>query len=338
MNRPDYSVATAPAKGAAVKLEDNLYWLRLPLPIALDHINVWLLDDGDSWTIIDTGLRAEETIQAWKGFQGSLLKGKPVARVIVTHHHPDHIGLAHWLCESGDVEFCMTGDAHDEAHYFTQAVLDDIRTSFSGYFLAHGITEHDDFLSYSAGTFYRRIISGVPALTTVINDNDEITIGGRTWRAMISGGHARGHLSLYNQDSGILISGDQVLPDITCNISAHPRRPGENPLQEYFDSLERFLLLPRDLRVLPSHGGVFLGLHERIAAIKADHNEKLDRTFDYCKGRTSAAEMTQLLFNRELNTLHRILAFGETLSHLRYLEVDNRLSCIHDTGRIYYSQ
>ncbi|MBT7451482.1 MAG: MBL fold metallo-hydrolase, partial [Rhodospirillaceae bacterium] len=98
-----YPLDELPEPGGLVRVAPGVFWLRMPLPIALNHINLWLLEDDDGWTIVDTGIGTDETKELWEQLFEKHLNNKPVKRLIVTHMHPDHIGLAGWLVDKWDV-------------------------------------------------------------------------------------------------------------------------------------------------------------------------------------------------------------------------------------------
>lgn len=333
-----YPLASAPAPGTVKSVVNGVYWLRLPIPMALDHINVWLLDNGDGWTLIDTGICAVETQEAWTSiFNSDVLNKKPITAIIVTHHHPDHFGLGRWLCEYFDITLNMTAAAFAEVDYLMQAASLQKNREYSEYYRAHGVDDPSLLLKFNAGDDYRNLVSGIPERMELIGD-DEIIIGGNVWQPMLANGHAVGHLSLYCKALNILISGDQILPEITCNISAYAKTPDANPLDEYLKSLDGFSRLPADAIVLPSHGQVFQGLHERIEEIRNDHTLKLEQALSCCETPKSNVDVMQVIFQRELKGLHWILAFGESLAHLKYLEERRQLNRTSRDGKYHYHQ
>lgn len=316
-----------PDPGTTIEVAPGIHWLRMPLPFALDHINLWLLEDGDGWTIVDCGIARDETKELWgRHFDAKALKGpRGVKRVIVTHFHPDHVGLAGWLCEELGAELWMTQTEWLMAQALSVDERNHIHGHRVGFYRAHGLDE--DWLSQFAdrGEPYRTRVAPVPSVFRRIQAGERIAIGGREWEVIIGRGHAPEHACLFSREAGVLISGDIVLPKITPNVSVWPSQPEADPLGEYLGCLEQFFDLPADTLVLPSHRLPFHGLHSRIQALKDHHDERLADVVRALDQPRPAAEILPVLFRRKLD-LHQLgFAIGEAIAHLAYL---------HQRGRI----
>lgn len=331
-----YPITTIPEAGSYTEVKEGIYWLRLPLPFELSHINVWLLDDGDGWTLIDSGVSMPATRQAWEELYGSELGARPVKRLIVTHHHPDHFGLARWHCDRFGMDLYGSAPAINRATRLLQHSEEASVGLKEEFFRANGVTDPAGIARFISGHTYRRIVSGLPERINIIEPRTEIDIGHRRWKIIISHGHAEGHLSLYCAADNILISGDQVLPTITSNISLFEDDPELDPLQQYLDSMEDFRKLPEDTLVLPSHGKIFRGLHTRIVEIETAHKERSDKVYGFCNEPVSVNGVAARLFPKHLDDINSCLAFGETFSHLRYLEKQQRLKCLSENGLFLY--
>ena len=336
MNSIDYLFSSTPDPGTGMKVYEGIYWLRLPLPLALDHINLWLLDDGESWTLIDTGPSFRETREAWVGLFDTIIKTKPIKRLMVTHYHPDHIGLLKWLCERCTPDVYMSEPTYAHAHRMFNSDFSERAEALRSFSQAYEVPNPEFFSGFLSGGMYRRIVSGIIDEVADIGDGIEITMGDRTWRAIMSNGHARGHISFYCEDSNLLISGDQVLPRITSNVSLFEDDPDANPLEEYLSSLKRIGALPEATEVLPSHGRVFRGLQNRIREIEDSHEERNNKLLSLCREPLSTRALIDRIFERELDDLNWMLAFGETLAHIRYLEKQGRIRSYQNDGRYYY--
>jgi glyoxylase-like metal-dependent hydrolase (beta-lactamase superfamily II) len=312
----DHPWDAPPAPGTTLTVAPGIRWLRMPLPFALNHINLWLLDDGDGVTIVDTGLGLPDTRELWERIFAHELGGKPITRVIATHFHPDHFGNTGWLTERWSVDLWCT-----QAEYMAAVIACNARASrmdgHVDHYRRHGIAGEALERLRERGNHYPALVPTVPASYRCVRDGDRITVGGRSWQVIVVLGHAPEHASLWCAQANVLISGDQVLPKITTNVSVWADRPHDDPLRLYLDSLTRFRPLPAGALVLPSHGLPFRGLHARLDALRAHHDERLAETLD---------ELIPVLFRRQLDTHQLSFAIGEVLAHLNYLEVAGSIS------------
>lgn len=314
-----YPFSAVPAPGTGVEVAPGVHWLRMPLPFALDHINLWALEDGNGWTLVDCGYALDSVRSLWEQVFSGLLRGRPVSRIIVTHYHPDHIGLAAWISERFGAPVWMT-----EAEYLTaHAVLH----GFGGYergtvlelFRAHGL-DRKFLAAFSVReSAYQRGVPALPRAFRRIIDNDEISVGGRIWRVVEGHGHSPEHAALHCPELGLFISGDMVLPRISTNISVWAKEPDGDPLGRFLHSQARYRGLPADTRVLPSHGRVFHGLRRRIGDLVAHHVERLEAVRRACATPQSAGDLLPVLFSRELDSHQVFFAIGESIAHLNHL-------------------
>lgn len=320
-----YPFAEGPAPGAAAEVAPGVLWVRMPLPFALDHINLWLLADGPAWTIVDAGIGRDEVKAAWDTVFARHLDGKPVGRVAITHFHPDHIGLADWLCRRWNAPLWMTGSewyAARALHGSSSQADIDVRFAF---YRDNGAAPELLTEAQKPNSFYRRSVPEVPAAFRRIREGVPVEIGGRAWVSIIGRGHAPEHACLYCAELGVLIGGDILLPKISPNVSVWPPEPFANPLRDYLDSLTNFAHLPGDTLVLPAHGLPYRGLHERIAELRAHHAKRLERLADaLTEGTLSAVDCFPLLYRRQIDANNIGLATGEALAHLHYLEAEGR--------------
>jgi glyoxylase-like metal-dependent hydrolase (beta-lactamase superfamily II) len=310
-----------PARGEVLEVAPGVRWLRMGLPFALDHINLWLLDDGPGWTIVDCGIANDATRADWQRVFDSALQGRPVTRVIATHMHPDHIGLAHWLTERWDCLLWVSATDFNAAHLASLST-----TGFGGdhaaaFFASHGLTDPGALAQVRARRdYYPSMVPKVPGAYRRLMDGLRVEIGGRSWRCIVGYGHAPEHIALQCDELGLLISGDMVLPRISTNVSVYDLEPESNPLTLYLDSLRAYEALAPDTRVLPSHGKPFSGLHARIRQLRAHHDERLDDVRAACRERPHhAAELLPVLFRRALDLHQTTFAMGESVAHLHAL-------------------
>ncbi len=342
MSKTDFSLhypcAGVPEPGGYLEIRPGIFWLRIPLPGRLAHINLWLLDSGASWTLVDTGIAWGAARAAWDRIADELVRDKPVGRIIVTHFHPDHVGLAGYLGEKFNAEVAMTRKTEELTRFLLDSDKDDLRDSVTAFCRLHGIGAHEQYLDFVTGQHYRTVVSRLPDSVTVLEHEQPIPIGAQVWQPLVMRGHAQDHLALFCPGLKVLISGDQVLPTITSNIALHIDNEDEDALEQYLSSMSRFRQLPQDTLVLPSHGKVFNGLHQRIAAIHHSHDRQLAQTRALCESPGNAWELCPRLFPRPLDDFNRILAFGETLAHLEYLHRRGELGKEFRNGACYYAQ
>jgi glyoxylase-like metal-dependent hydrolase (beta-lactamase superfamily II) len=316
-----FPVATPPAPGETVPIAPGIYWLRMRLPFALNHINLWLLEDGPGWTIVDCGYALDETRDSWERIFAERLDGRPVQRIIVTHYHPDHMGLAAWLAERWNAPLWTTEKEWLHARMMAQDVGEASAAARRDFAHRAGLDAEASTVFAERQGNYRRGVPAVPESYRRIGDGSKIEIGGREWRVIIGEGHAPEHACLYCAEAGVLIAGDQILPRISPNISVQTYEPDGDPLARYLASLKKLRsALPPDILVLPSHNLPFYGVHERIDELAAHHGARCDDVIAACIRPTSAAELLPVLFRRVLDRHQIGFALGEALAHLHYLE------------------
>lgn len=322
---------TAPAPQITL-VAPGIHGLRLPLPFQLNHINVWLLEDRmpdgtPGWTLIDTGVASSLTRGLWEEVAAELMRGLPVRQVIVTHFHPDHIGLADWLCQRFQAPLRMTRTEWLLARMLSLDNSDEIAEAGRRFYGAMGLEPEMLSALTVRGNAYARGVPMVPATFDRITEGDRLRIGDRDWTIITSGGHSPEHACLYSADGNILIAGDMVLPRISPNVSVWPAEPFADPLAEFLGGLGRLRTLPADTLVLPSHGSPFSDLRGRIDELSRHHAERLDEAVGFCaEGPRTIAEITRLMFNRVLDTHQMSFAAGEALAHINHLERQGRLS------------
>lgn len=315
-----YPFAEAPQPGTVTQVAPGVMWLRMPLPFSLDHINLWAIREADSWTIVDTGIRTNDTLRAWTQLFAGALGDVPVGRVICTHMHPDHIGLAGWLTRRFGARLWTT-----RLEYLTCRLLvaDTGRAAPAEALTFYKATGWPDAeLELYKGRFgdFGRMIHEMPDSYRRVSDGEVLDIGGYRWRAIVGRGHSPEHLCLHCADLGIFISGDQVLPKISSNVSVFPTEPDADPLGEWMESLERLqLLVPDEVLVLPAHNLPFRGLHHRLEHLRRSHERSLDRLRDALTEPRRVLDVFSPLYRRTIDSKQLGLATGEALAHLNYL-------------------
>lgn len=321
-----YIDSPPPVSGAAVRIAPGVYWARIALPIIdLDHINIWLLEHEGGWIIVDTGMAASMGRDAWEQLERTTLQGGPVRAIFVTHLHPDHIGLAAWLQERHRAPVLMSRRTHERGGAMTGEALDHSIQRAQQFLRQHGLREQRQIQVLARPDRYLHMTSGMAQHIQHVVDGQEQVWGGRPWQALATDGHAEGHLCLHAARDGLLISGDQVLPEISTNVSLLPEGSDPDPMGAYLQSLQRLRALPAQTLVLPSHGVPFTGLHARIDTLLAHHDEQMERLVAGCQQPRTAAQALPLLYRRPLHGMHLLLALGEVLAHLEHLVRQGRM-------------
>ncbi len=322
----DYPFPQPPPPGETIEVAEGVHWLRMPLPFALDHINLWLLEDGPGFVIVDCGIGNEVTRTLWESVFETRIGARAVHQVIMTHCHPDHAGNAAWLCERFGAPL-----AASQGDYLTAHAWRDDGAGFTGaelvsFYRANGLDEaHLEGLK-DRGNAYKRAVPDFPRRYRRVVDGDEIAIGRRSWQVMMGYGHAPEHASLWCAEERLCISGDMLLPRISTNVSVSSVSPESNPLKQFLDSIARMSsVLSADALVLPSHGLPFRGAHERVAQLEEHHRLRLAELEEACAEPKCAAEAIVTLFRRKLDTHQTFFAMGEALAHLNYLLAQGRL-------------
>lgn len=315
-----------PPAGTAMPVAPGIRWVRMPLPFALNHINLWLLEDDDGWTIVDTGIGLPETLELWEQVFATELGGRPVTRVVVTHFHPDHMGNAGWLVERWGVElWCSQAEWLSAQLAWRDRNGDDVEQRLAHY-RRHGFDEDAIEKFRERGNHYPHLVPTLAAQYRCVRDGDVLSVGGRRWEAFTVHGHAPEHVCLWCPEAGVLISGDQVLPKITTNVSVWADQPLGNPLRLYLDSLARFRPIPADTLVLPSHGLPFHGLHPRLDRLRQHHDARLGEVVDALGEPRTGVDLIPVLFRRQLDVHQLGFAIGEVLAHLHLLEAEGAVS------------
>ena len=316
----EYPFAELPEAGTTREVAPGVRWLRMPLPFQLNHINLWLLADGDGWTIVDTGIGNAPTRELWDQVLSSLGESLKVKRVVLTHYHPDHAGNAAWLCERFGVELWMT-----QGEYLTAHAVRDRAAGYTGdavldVFRKNGLDEARLGAMVTRKNRYAGLVPDFPQSYRRVIDGDRIRVGAHEWRGIVGYGHAPEHLSLYCPELNVLIAGDMLLSTISTNVSVWSVDPEGDPLRLFLQSIARYRELPQDVLVLPSHGKPFRGAHVRVRELEAHHDARFQELLDSLEAHAaSAGELLPVLFRRPLDAHQTFFAMGEAIAHLHYL-------------------
>lgn len=342
MNAPiaalDYPWDHAPESGDSRPVAPRLHWLRMPLPFRLNHINLWLLLGDDGWTAIDTGCDTPRNREAWEHYQANVMGGAPLTRLIATHGHVDHIGLAGWL--SGRFG-CPYHASFGEWIWSRLGHLRDVpeaEPALAAFLHRHGVPEDTAARMAKGRQGFMDLATDLPGVIRELRDGARITFGGRDWQVIMTRGHTYEHAAFYCEADGILIAGDHLLPRISPVIAVFEMVPEADPLGDYLASFAQFAHIPDDVLVLPSHGLPYRGLHRRIAQLRAHHRDRLAATEGLLDNPLTAYALSRELFSHIQGDDDRAFALGETLAHINHLCALGQVRRITDTsGRALYA-
>jgi glyoxylase-like metal-dependent hydrolase (beta-lactamase superfamily II) len=334
-----YPFAAPPEQGKAITVAPGILWMRLPLPMALDHVNVYALDDGDSWTLIDTGFASRKSRAIWQALLAGPLAGKPVARVIVTHHHPDHIGLAGWFVAQGAQLLC-TRTAWLMARML---VLDEQATpppETLAFYTRAGMDADELARRQAERPFnFADCVAPLPLGFQRLAEGDRIRMGGRDWDIRLGQGHGPDHATFWSRDDALVIGGDQLLPGISPNLGVYPTEPDADPVGEWIAACQRFQPHARDDQlVLGGHKLPFTGLPLRLRQMIDNHQSALTRLLAHLQSPRSAGECFAPLYRREIGQAEYGLALVEAVGHLNHLYRTGRVArMLRDDGAYVFN-
>ena len=328
LNGLRYPFDAPPAEGDVTEIAEGVLWIRLPLPMALDHVNCYALDEGDHWSIVDTGFASNRTRAIWQALLDGPLKGKPVGRVIVTHHHPDHVGLAGWMQSEMGAPLLATRTTWLFARMLTLDVQDRPTDEALEFWQAAGMDADIFEQRRNERPFnFADVVAPMPLGFQRVRQGDVIRAAGRDWDVHIGNGHSPEHATFWSRDDHLVLSGDQILPSISPNIGVYPTEPDADPVAEWLEACERLATHAReDHLVLGGHKLPFTGLPLRMKQLIDNHHGALARLEDYLTEPKTAGEVFPPLFKRKIGGGEYGLALVEAIAHLNHLHQTSRIT------------
>jgi glyoxylase-like metal-dependent hydrolase (beta-lactamase superfamily II) len=318
-----YPFENPPQRGQVIEVVPGVHWVRMPLPYALDHINLWIVDDGEGWAIVDTGTRTDDVGAIWRELFAKAPDQRPVTRVFVTHMHPDHVGMAGWLTRRFDVRLWMTRLEYLNCRVMVSDTGREAPPDGTGFYRRAGWSEAAlETYRVRFGNFGKHI-HALPDSYRRLRDGETLRIGANDWQVIVGSGHSPEHACLYCPALKLFISGDQVLPRISSNVSVYPLEPDADPMSDWLASLAKIqALVPDDVLVLPSHNDCFRGLHARLTSLAQGQAKALERLRRRLAEPRRAIDVFGALFARpiaETDVGLLGMATGESVACLNHL-------------------
>ncbi len=334
---------TPPDAGQAIEVAPGILWLKLALPFRLDHVNIYLVEDGPGYAVIDTGIGDQATQAVWETLLAGPLRSRPITRIIATHCHPDHVGMAGWLCERTGAPLLMS-----QTEYLTglNIHLDPGALSaepYRSFYLGQGLDPDVTASLLTLGHRYLRMVTGLPRTFRRLIAGETLRIGTRDFEVLSGGGHSPEQVMFHCADDRLLLCADQVLARISPNISVQAMDPQGDPLGIFLRSLADLRRrIPADTLVLPGHNLPFVGLHTRLDELAAHHEARCAAIVEACESRAhTAAELLPVVFRRPIDDPHQMaFAFSEALAHVNLLlrqgrlrSMDGRYHAVKEAGQ-----
>lgn len=333
-----------PAQGTTRELADGVRWLTMPMGGSLTHINLYLLEDTDGWFVVDTGLPLDDVRKLWDQICADELGGKPVKGVICTHMHPDHIGNAAYLTDKFRCPLYMTQAEYYQARSFANSGGSHHQT-WQGHLFYTRAGMPQDYLQELQEMWSKRSNDGfsmpnMPSGYQRLQHGETLKIGGNVWKVVVGAGHSPEHACLHCEELNIMISGDQILPIITSNVSVHPTEPDANPMKVWMESHDKFMATPNDTFVLPAHNLPFYGVRDRLRDLISHHEDRMLAIEEHCasNGHSTAKDFLPVLFARKLDPRQMMMALGEAIAHVHLLMHRNKIERVLDEQGVYQFQ
>ncbi|NIL92872.1 MAG: MBL fold metallo-hydrolase [Woeseiaceae bacterium] len=330
-----YEFEDKPDIGNTMPITQGLHWLRMPLPFSLGHINLWLLEDDNGWAVVDTGIHTDHSKEVWNQTIGALMGDKSINHVVVTHLHPDHVGCAGWLTDEYDIDLWMTREEYLLCRVLVAdtgraAPEEGVNFYHAAGFPAEALHNYQKMFG-----MFGKYVAPLPEAYQRLQEGDRLDFAGHTWEVLVGRGHSVEHACFFDAERKLFISGDQLLPTISSNVSVYPTEPGANPLKDWLGSLRMLkATLPDDVLVLPAHGKPFRGAHGRLDELVQEHLDGCDALLEHCKEPKRALDTFAALFKSRISDSNLIMATGESVAHLNYLIAEGEIAVETDTDGI----
>ena len=316
----EFPLPVAPEIGQPVEVVPGILWFRLALPFPLNHVNIYLLEDGPGWAVLDTGINDARSRAAWEALLAGPLADRRPTRVIATHFHPDHVGLAGWLTERCGIALTMSRTEYLTTQLHRRWAETEEIAAYRAFFASTGLDSAATAAILERDIGYRWMTTDLPPSFQRIRAGDVLAIGGRRFEVLTGGGHSPELVMLLCREEGLFLPADQVLAKISPNVSVWPQERDSDPLGEFLDTLSELRdVVPADVLALPAHNLPFRNLHLRVDELIQHHEDRCEAIRRACPEPLRPAEIVPKLFPRALDAYQTSFAFGETLAHVNYM-------------------
>ncbi|MEO1550302.1 MAG: MBL fold metallo-hydrolase [Pseudomonadota bacterium] len=311
----------APGDGEMVEVASGVHWIRLPLPMKLDHVNVYALEDEDGWSLVDTGLHSKRGVALWSRLLEGPLANRPLRRILLTHHHPDHVGNAGWLAARTGAEIWASRTAWLMARMLTLDVQERATPEQLAFYRSAGMApEMLEARTQDRPYNFSDMVAPIPLGFRRLQDGQTLTLGGRVWRVRMGHGHAPEHATLWSEDGTLVLAGDQILPGISPNLGVYPTEPEADTVGDWMEACARLRAGAENSALcLPGHKLPFTGIATRLGQLIDNHHQALARLRAHLSAPRTAHECFAPLYRREIGAGEYGLALAEAVGHLNHL-------------------
>ena len=328
-----------PKFGELTKIASDLYWAHFELPFRLNHVNLFLMDTPEGILILDAGLKSDHSEEHWEALLNGPLKSKKFAGLLITHYHPDHIGMAGWLQKKLNIKCLTTEKELFTAKTFRSMPDDEYAKLFRNVFVRAGMSEEDIIAKGPATRLYKNRVYELPDFE-IIKAGHEIVSNDGKWKVRTDSGHSPEHISLLDKERKLYLSGDFLLPRISPNISDNFFDPLDDRLGEYLKYLNEIQEIGSETSVFPCHDWPFKEGMQRAKDLIKHHNHRLSLILEALNKKSiTIMDSISIIFDRKIGDEQMHFAIGEARAHLIHLDVTGQVrSEVDDRGTVHYNK
>jgi len=317
-----FAFASEPDFGTPEQVAEGVWWIRLPTPLAIDHVNVYLLEGSSGWTLVDAGVNDAPSRDALTAvLERPEFNHKPLDQVVITHFHPDHIGLTGYFTGPDYQARLLTSRTSWQTAGLLLFDNPDVPCGAHIAFYEQAGMKGIELESFKrrAPSSYSDNVGPLPESYTRLVEGQELKIGGRVWTVRMGHGHAAEHVTLWSDDN-LAVVGDQILPSISPNLTVHFSEPEADCVSEWLESCDRFEQLANDnLLCLPGHNRPFTGAPFRCRQLAENCLRVISRIESALTKSQSAMDLMPVIYRRDIAANEKTALIGETMGYLNHL-------------------